>query len=98
MGYNVRLERRVAPTTRITYLTIGILLRLLINDSLGNVTHIVLDEVHERSLDSDFALGLVKKVLAKKDRLRVVIMSATVDSEKVRACFSTQHIDIGPPL
>ena len=76
-------------TTRITYLTIGILLRLLINDSLGNCTHIVLDEVHERSLDSDFALGLVRKLLEKKNGLKVVIMSATVDSEKFSDYFTT---------
>jgi ATP-dependent RNA helicase DHX57 len=59
----------------------GVLLRRLSEDQqLAGVSHIVVDEVHERSLDSDFLLVLLKEVLPKRPQLKVVLMSATLDA------------------
>lgn len=51
---------------------------------LQEVTHVIIDEVHERSIDSDFLLIILKSLLARRKDLRVILMSATVDAEKVR--------------
>lgn len=50
---------------------------------LQEVTHVIIDEVHERSIDSDFLLIILKSLLARRKDLRVILMSATVDAEKV---------------
>ncbi|GMH55182.1 hypothetical protein TrLO_g5825, partial [Triparma laevis f. longispina] len=90
VGYKVRLDKKTSTTTRITYMTIGILLRMLINGPANlPYTHIVLDEVHERGLELDFTLGLVKKLLATDRNIRVIIMSATVNMEKFLTYFSS---------
>lgn len=65
------------------YATTGIVMRMLEgSNDLGEITHLVLDEVHERSIESDFLLIVLKKLLARRKDLKVVLMSATVDAEK----------------
>ncbi|MGW9113074.1 ATP-dependent helicase HrpB [Microbacterium sp. NPDC055683] len=81
VGFTVRGERMVGPATRIKILTPGVLLRRLLDDpELGGVSAVVLDEVHERSLDGDLLLGLLAEVRALRDDLTVVAMSATLDA------------------
>ncbi|KAG0126597.1 P-loop containing nucleoside triphosphate hydrolase protein [Tuber indicum] len=83
VGYAIRGESKQNPaTTRITFVTTGVLLRRLqTGDTLDEVTHIFVDEVHERSLDTDFLLILLKRKLAARKDLRVVLMSATLDAK-----------------
>ncbi|PWW79656.1 P-loop containing nucleoside triphosphate hydrolase protein [Tuber magnatum] len=83
VGYAIRGESMQNPaTTRITFVTTGVLLRRLqMGDSLAEVTHIFVDEVHERSLDTDFLLILLKRKLSIRKDLRVVLMSATLDAK-----------------
>ena len=83
MGYAIRLESNISRETRLVYATTGIVMRMLEgSNDLREVTHLVLDEVHERSIDSDFLLIVLKKLMAKRPDLRVVLMSATVDAER----------------
>ena len=80
VGYSVRLESRSSPKTELLYCTTGVLLRKLnTNPLLDGVTHVVVDEVHERSHFSDFLLIILREILKKRQDLRVVLMSATLE-------------------
>ncbi|KPA77428.1 putative Rna helicase [Leptomonas pyrrhocoris] len=82
VGYSIRLENCVSKKTQITYLTTGIVLRRLQTDKfLGRVSHVVVDEIHERGVDTDFLLILLRDLVRRRTDLKVVLMSATMDSE-----------------
>ncbi|KAG0346255.1 hypothetical protein BG004_002057 [Podila humilis] len=89
VGYQIRLESMVAPTNVLKFCTTGILLRRLESDKvLKGVTHLVIDEVHERTLESDFLLIILKKLLPRRRDLKVILMSATVDSARFSQYFA----------
>jgi len=78
----IRLESKMSASTRLLFCTTGILLRRLEREpDLRSVTHIVVDEVHERSEESDFLLMILKELLPKRPDLRVILMSATLDAK-----------------
>jgi ATP-dependent helicase HrpB len=85
VGYQVRFERCAGPHTRLVAVTPGILLRMLHDDPfLEAAGAVVFDEFHERSLDNDLALGLVRLVQTTvRPELQVVVMSATLEVEPV---------------
>ena len=85
VGYSVRFDARKSAKTKILYLTDGMLLREFLNDSkLSKYSVLVLDEVHERSLRTDILLGLVLNLIKEdsKKKLKLVLMSATLDQDK----------------
>ena len=89
VGYSVRLESKLSDKTRLQFCTMGILLRRLLSDpELRGVTHVVLDEVHERSVESDLLLLLLRRLLNRRRDLRVVLMSATADADFFAAYFT----------
>jgi len=89
VGYNIRLESKQSSKTRLLFCTTGILLRRLESDPLlEDVTHIVVDEVHERSEESDFLLMILRDVLPKRKNLHLILMSATVNAELFSSYFS----------
>ncbi|CAG5098565.1 Oidioi.mRNA.OKI2018_I69.XSR.g15781.t1.cds [Oikopleura dioica] len=82
VGYKVRFDGTSTKATRIIFLTEGLLLRQMQMDTLlKEYDVIVLDEVHERHLQSDLLLGLLAEVIMKRDDLRLVLMSATINIE-----------------
>jgi len=87
IGYQVRFDRQCGPHTRILVVTPGILIRLLHDDPFLESTYAVLfDEFHERGLESDLALGMVRLVQQTvRPELRIVVMSATLAVESVSA-------------
>lgn len=94
VGYSVRLENNISRNTRLAYITYGIAVRMLEGGRQGDsgatfdeITHIIIDEVHERSIESDFLLIVVKALLVQRLDLRVVLMSATLESEKISQYF-----------
>ena len=98
VGYSVRLESKQCHRTRLLFCTTGVLLRRLLSDpTLSNATHVVLDEVHERSVDSDLLLLLLRKVLAVRPALKVVLMSATADADLFDAYFKSPGPDAHVP-
>lgn len=83
VGFAIRLESQITAQTRLVYATTGIVMRMLEgSNELGGISHLVLDEVHERSIDSDFLLIVLRKVLVKRPDLKVILMSATVDAQR----------------
>ncbi|XP_051148923.1 probable pre-mRNA-splicing factor ATP-dependent RNA helicase DEAH4 isoform X2 [Andrographis paniculata] len=90
VGYAIRFEDRTSEKTLIKYLTDGVLLReSLSNPELSNYSVIILDEAHERSLNTDILLGLMKRLIKLRlSNLKVLVTSATLDGEKVSKFFS----------
>jgi ATP-dependent helicase HrpB len=82
VGYQVRFEDVGGPRTRLRFLTEGVLTRRLLSDPLlKGVSAVILDEFHERHLDADLALALLKRLQSTRRRdLKVIVMSATLDA------------------
>jgi ATP-dependent RNA helicase DHX36 len=80
IGYCIRLEAATSVDTSLLFCTTGILLRRLQSDDLlQDVTHIIVDEIHERSIDADFLLIVLRELLPRRPDLRVILMSATLN-------------------
>ncbi|MCY2984594.1 MAG: ATP-dependent helicase HrpB [Planctomycetota bacterium] len=87
IGYQVRFDSQVSRETQLIVATEGVLLRKLQDDAgLSDTSIVLLDEFHERSLDSDLLLGMLRRVQqALRDDLKIVIMSATIDSHLIQS-------------
>ncbi|XP_074006369.1 putative ATP-dependent RNA helicase DHX57 [Numenius arquata] len=82
VGYQIRLESVKSSATRLLYCTTGVLLRRLEGDlTLQGITHVIVDEVHERTEESDFLLLVLKDIMVQRPDLRVILMSATLNAE-----------------
>ncbi|KMP09170.1 pre-mRNA splicing factor ATP-dependent RNA helicase PRP16 [Coccidioides immitis H538.4] len=88
VGYIIRGDSKFkSGATKITFMTTGVLLRRLqvggnsLAESLADITHVVVDEVHERSLDTDILLAILKEALKARRDLKLILMSATLDSD-----------------
>ena len=92
VGYIIRGDSKISPKTKITFMTTGVLLRRLQlssspREALEGISHVFVDEVHERSLDTDFLLALLRDALPRMPSLKVVCMSATLDADVFTAYF-----------
>ncbi|MGF9695044.1 ATP-dependent helicase HrpB [Rhizobium sp. 0TCS1.26] len=85
VGYRMRLDNRISKATRIEVVTEGVFARMILEDpELGGISAVLFDEFHERSLDADFGLALALDAQgALREDLRLVVMSATLDVERV---------------
>ena len=85
VGYEVRFEKATGARTRLKYVTEGILMRRLLSDpQLSKVSVVILDEFHERHLEADFALALLKRLQqGSRPDLRIVAMSATLNAAPI---------------
>jgi ATP-dependent helicase HrpA len=89
VGYQVRFTDRTSPATRIKVMTDGILLAELQRDrDLRRYDTIIIDEAHERSLNIDFLLGYLRRLLPRRPDLKLVITSATIDPQRFAEHFS----------
>ena len=89
VGYQVRFTDKTSPATRLKVMTDGILLAELQRDrDLRRYDTILIDEAHERSLNIDFLLGYLKRLLPRRPDLKLVITSATIDPQRFAAHFS----------
>ncbi|KAK3297685.1 P-loop containing nucleoside triphosphate hydrolase protein [Chaetomium fimeti] len=89
VGYSIRFEDATSETTRIKFLTDGLLIReALVDPLLSRYSVIMVDEAHERSISSDILLGLLKKIRKKRPDLRIIVSSATLQAEEFRDFFS----------
>jgi ATP-dependent RNA helicase DDX35 len=105
VGYSIRFEDVTSASTRIKFMTDGLLIReALVDPLLSRYSVIMVDEAHERSISSDILLGLLKKIRKKRPELRIIISSATlqaeeflrffVDDEETRDGSGTNHNNI----
>lgn len=86
VGYQVRFEEVSGPATRLRFMTEGVFVRHFLDDpSLSAFGAVILDEVHERHLETDLALALLRRLMSERHDLKIVAMSATLDAE----AFST---------
>ncbi|MDR0183435.1 ATP-dependent RNA helicase HrpA [Lysobacter arvi] len=88
VGYQVRFTENVGEQTAVKFMTDGILLAEIQSDRwLSQYDTILIDEAHERSLNIDFLLGYLKQLLARRKDLKVIVTSATIDTERFAAHF-----------
>lgn len=89
VGYSIRFEDATSSATRIKFLTDGLLVReALVDPLLSRYSVIMVDEAHERSINTDIVLGLVKKIRRKRPDLRIIVSSATLQVDHFRAFFA----------
>ncbi|KAI1626591.1 adenosinetriphosphatase [Exophiala viscosa] len=88
VGYAIRMESKTSNSTRITYATTGVLLRMLEESrDLDELDYLILDEVHERTMDLDLLFIALQKLQKRRSTLKIVLMSATVDAKKFSDYF-----------
>jgi ATP-dependent RNA helicase DHX29 len=92
VGYSVRFDSATNATTRLEFCTTGILLRRLSSDpALLKLSHVVVDEVHERTMQSDFLIAMLRDLVQKRRRaglrLKVILMSATMNTQVISDYF-----------
>lgn len=88
VGYTIRFEDCSTSSTILKFLTDGMLLReAIIDPLLDKYSCIVLDEAHERTISTDILMGLLKEILLKRNDLKLVVMSATLDAIKFQQYF-----------
>jgi len=93
VGYKMRFEDKTDQSTRIKIMTDGILLQeMKLDPWLSKYSVIMVDEAHERSLNIDFVLGLLKRVLKERKDFRVIVSSATMNTESFSAYFDNAPI------
>ena len=89
VGYKMRFEDKTDPTTKIKIMTDGILLQeMKLDPWLSKYSVIMVDEAHERSLNIDFVLGLLKRVLISRPDFKVIVSSATMNAEAFSRYFN----------
>ncbi|MFP5440386.1 MAG: ATP-dependent helicase HrpB [Gammaproteobacteria bacterium] len=100
VGYRTRLDTKVSAATRVEVVTEGVLTRMLQNDpSLAGYGIVIFDEFHERSLNADLGLALVRESqLALREDLRVLVMSATLDAAPVAALLRDAVLGDAPVI
>jgi len=96
VGYQIRFDAVTSPQTRLLYVTVGVLLRFLVgNPLLDGINLVILDEVHERGIQTDFTLLLLRDISDERRRagtpLKLVLMSATIDASLFIDYFKNGH-------
>ncbi|CAJ1971301.1 unnamed protein product [Sphenostylis stenocarpa] len=101
VGYKIRLESRGGRQSSIVLCTTGVLLRVLVSkgshsskkghmkDDISGITHIIMDEIHERDRYSDFMLAIIRDMLPSHPHLRLILMSATIDAVRFSQYFGS---------
>ncbi|XP_004867118.1 probable ATP-dependent RNA helicase DHX34 isoform X3 [Heterocephalus glaber] len=93
VGYQIRFESTRSVATKIVFLTVGLLLRQIQHEpSLPQYNVLIVDEVHERQLHSDFLLGVLRRLLPTRPDLKVVLMSATINIELFSSYFGNAPV------
>ncbi|OCH84806.1 P-loop containing nucleoside triphosphate hydrolase protein [Obba rivulosa] len=100
VGYSVRFEDMTEPgTTFLKYMTDGMLMREAMNNpTLAGYSTVIIDEAHERTIATDILMGLLKSLAKRRSDLKIIIMSATLDTSKFRSFFANSTTKEPAPL
>ncbi|KAK5997814.1 putative ATP-dependent RNA helicase DHX35 [Cladobotryum mycophilum] len=99
VGYSIRFEDVTSSSTRIKFLTDGLIIReALVDPLLSRYSVIMVDEAHERSIGTDILLGLLKKIRRKRPELRIIISSATLQAEEFLRFFTSSADEQQQPV
>ena len=99
VGYTVRGDSRTSARTSIEFVTSGVLLRRLLRDpDLEGVGAVIIDEVHERHLESDLIFGMLAQLRELREDLLIVAMSATVDAQRFATLLGAPIVDVPSPI
>lgn len=91
VGYNVRFDNKTSEKTKIKFLTDGMLLReCMVDSDLKQYSYVLLDEAHERSINTDILCALVRQIQMRRKDLKVVIMSATLEADLFEKYFQAK--------
>ncbi|KAI0813970.1 P-loop containing nucleoside triphosphate hydrolase protein [Xylaria sp. FL0064] len=89
VGYTIRFEDKTSPSTRIKYMTDGMLEReILMDPDIRRYSVIMLDEAHERTISTDVLFALLKKTVKRRPDLKIIVTSATLDADKFSEYFN----------
>ncbi|XP_042375797.1 DExH-box ATP-dependent RNA helicase DExH1-like isoform X1 [Zingiber officinale] len=93
VGYQIRLEAKSSKLTRLLFCTTGVLLRRLVQEpDLAGVSHVLVDEIHERGINEDFLIIILRDLLPRRPDLRVVLMSATLNADLFSKYFGNSPV------
>ena len=93
VGYQVRFTDRTGPECRVKLMTDGILLKELESDrALRRYDTLIIDEAHERSLNIDLLLGVLRQLLSRRSDLRLIVTSATIEPQRIAAFFGAAPV------
>ncbi len=99
IGFTVRGESTTSPRTRIEFVTTGVLVRRLLADpELPGISAVVLDEVHERHLDTDLAFAMCRELIDLREDLGLVVMSATLDAAGWSRRLDADHLSVAAQI
>ena len=89
VGYHIRFDDKSSQKTLIKYLTDGMLIKEMLQDPLlSRYSVIMIDDIHERTSNSDILMGLLKKIRNKRNDIKLIVSSATLDAEKIEKYFN----------
>ncbi|XP_028549002.1 DExH-box ATP-dependent RNA helicase DExH1 isoform X2 [Dendrobium catenatum] len=93
VGFQIRLEAKRSAQTRLLFCTTGVLLRRLVQEpDLGGVSHLIIDEIHERGMNEDFLIIILRDLLPRRPDLRLILMSATINAELFSKYFGNSPV------
>ncbi|KDO33210.1 hypothetical protein SPRG_02022 [Saprolegnia parasitica CBS 223.65] len=99
VGYQIRMDTKKSAETRLLFCTTGVLLRRFLSDPLlREVSHIIVDEVHERNVDTDLLLSILRDVLRQRPDLRLILMSATMNTSLFQNYFGAVTASTTPVM
>ncbi|KAI1309353.1 putative ATP-dependent RNA helicase DHX35 [Halotydeus destructor] len=91
VGYTIRFDDMSGPKTKIKFVTEGVLIREMMSDPLLNRYSVVMvDEAHERTINTDILIGLLKRILAKRPNFRLIVSSATLEAQILKDYFDSK--------
>ncbi len=84
VGFKLRLEQEISEITNIIFMSYGVILQEILQDGLlSRYSVIVIDDVHERTIEIDLTIALIRKIIKKRKDLKIIVCSATINTHQI---------------